>query len=99
MILGMSLQWMTSVEHGGCMHVESWRSVVCNESCDSTQMGAQDLPVVLIRKDKEALCVRGTQRTQALVDALIAMLHLLQHNTHDDDILNCLMLQKVHLRA
>lgn len=60
---------------------------------------AQDLPVVFICKDKEALGVRGTQHTQTLVDALVAMLHLLQYNTHDDDILDCLMLQKVHLHV
>ena len=59
----------------------------------------KNLPVVLICKDKEALGVRGTQRTQALVDALVSVLHLLQHNTHDDDILDCLVLQEVHLHA
>lgn len=75
-------------------------SVVSNQRLDVIGSHAvQDLPMVLICKDKEALCVRGTQRTQTLVDALIAMLDLLQHNTHDDDILDCLMLQKVHLRT
>ena len=55
--------------------------------------------MVLVREDEEAPHLGCTQSAQALVDALVLVLHLVKHDRQDDDIFHCIVLQKVHLRG
>ena len=55
--------------------------------------------MVLVHKDKEALCWRLHKAAQALVHRGVPVPDLLQHNAHDDHIIHRRMLQKVDLQG
>lgn len=52
---------------------------------------------MLVCKHKEALGFGGTEGAKPLIDALVSVLHLIQHNAHDDHVCDCQMLQEIHL--
>ena len=68
-------------------------------TCVEVLPPAGTLLVIFISEHKEALGIRGAEGTQPLIDALVAVLHLIQNNTHNDDICYSLVLKKVHLHG
>ena len=76
---------------GVCQSFFQWLS--CLDQC----FFKVSLPVILIAKDKEALCLGQRQRSQSLVQSCISMFGLLQNYTHYDHIIDGFMLQKIHL--
>lgn len=61
--------------------------------------GLVAIPMMLIAKDEEALGGRCCEGSQALIDGAVAVSDFLQDHSHDDDIINAFMLQKVHLQV
>lgn len=69
------------------------------QACARDACRSSRAPVVLVDEDEEAALRGVDERAQALVGRGVPVPHLLQHDAAHDDVVDCRMLQQVHLQV